>query len=261
MQPVKTYLILLLSLLSPALNAQPEFSSHRGSSLEAPENTLAAVRLAWEQGADAVEIDIHLSKDKRLMVIHDDNTRKTSGQNFVVKETDSRILRTLDVGSFKGAGFKGEKIPFLEEIIATVPPGRKLIIELKCGVECLPYLKKVIKKSKKGKQIALISFDFKTITEAKKIFPGNECHWLINGRAGLEAKIQQAANAGLDAVDIKHTDIDKEMVELAHRYRLKVMAWTVDQPADALRLIGLGIDGIESNCVPCLKEKMDGMKN
>jgi len=250
-----------LILFFAKIYAQPEFSSHRGSSLEAPENTIAAVRLAWEQGADAVEIDIHLSKDKRLMVIHDDNTRKTSGQNFVVRETGSRILRTLDVGSFKGEKFKGEKIPFLEEIIATIPPGRKLIIELKCGAECLLYLKKVMRKSKKGKQIALISFDFKTITEAKKMFPGNDCHWLINGRAGLEAKIQQAANAGLDAVDIKHTDIDKEIVALAHWLHLKVVAWTVDQPADALRLIGLGVDGIESNCVPCLKEKMDKIEN
>ena len=73
----------------PVRTPQVEFSSHRGSSLHAPENTTTSVALAWEQGADALEIDIHLSKDNKLMVIHDSNTKRTSGKKYRVDETIS----------------------------------------------------------------------------------------------------------------------------------------------------------------------------
>ncbi len=233
-----------------------EFSSHRGSSLEAPENTIPSVLLGWEQGAEGVEIDIHLSKDNRLMVIHDGNTKRTSGMDYQVEDTHSDILRKLDVGAFKGEKFKGEKIPFLEEVIAVIPSGKRLIIELKSGTDCLPLLKKVIKKSKNKQDLRLIAFDFQTITAAKKMFPHVNCHWLLSGKEGLENKIVKAADNNLDGLDIRHSDIDKDVVAFAHKNKLKVLAWTVDDPSEALRLIDLGVDEIESNCVSCLKMRM-----
>ena len=254
-------IFLFLVVLSTGIKAQPEFSSHRGSSVDAPENTIASVNLAWEQGADAVEIDVYLSKDNRLMVIHDSNTKRTSGQDYLVKATSSDILRELDVGSFKDEKFRGERIPFLEEVIATVPPNKKLIIELKCGTEGLPFLKNVVAKCGKKRQLDFICFDFQTITAAKKMFPKNKCHWLMNGKEGLEEKLKTAAKAKLDAVDIRHSDIDEKIVKLAHKLNLDVVAWTIDDPVEAERLIGLGVDGIESNCVPCLKSKLSEKQN
>ena len=258
---MKSFIILFLSLLSLMLNAQTEFSSHRGSSLEAPENTITSVLLGWEQGAEGVEIDIHLSKDNKLMVIHDGNTKRTSGVDHQVEETNSNILRKLDVGAFKGEKFKGEKIPFLEEVIAVIPPGKRLIIELKFGKEGLPYLKKVIDENAKNKDLRLITFDFETITAAKKMFPHIKCHWLVSGKEGLEDKIRHAADKNLDCLDIRHSDIDKDLVTFAHNHKLKVLAWTVDDPKEALRLIDSGVDEIESNCVSCLKEKMAEIQN
>src|SRR5690606_14502784 len=134
----KLGLLMLIVLTALPGIAQIEYSSHRGSSLEAPENTVASFMLAWKQGADAVEIDVHLSKDNRLMVIHDSNTKRTTGEDYVVKETHSDVLRKLDAGSFKGEKYRGEKIPFLEEIIDLLPPGKKLIVELKCDKKGLP---------------------------------------------------------------------------------------------------------------------------
>src|SRR5580698_8356847 len=101
-----------------------EIIAHRGSSFEAPENTLAAVNLAWRQRADAVEIDVHLSRDGRLVVIHDSNTRRTTGVNRKVARQTLAELHALDAGRWKGLTWLGEKIPSLEEVLASVPPGK-----------------------------------------------------------------------------------------------------------------------------------------
>ena len=74
------------------MNAQVQIIAHRGASYLAPENTVASAKLAWELGADAVEVDIFLSKDNRIMVIHHPNTKRTSGKDYEVKNTSSDIL-------------------------------------------------------------------------------------------------------------------------------------------------------------------------
>ncbi len=110
--------------------------AHRGASFDAPENTLAAIRLAWQQQADAVEIDVHLSRDRHLVAIHDFNTRKTTGRNRPVARQTLAQLRTLDAGQWKHPRWRGEKIPTLEEVLATVPPGKRLFIEIKARRRC-----------------------------------------------------------------------------------------------------------------------------
>src|SRR4051794_20206839 len=99
--------------------------AHRGASHDAPENTLAAVRLAWAQHADAVEIDVHLTRDGRLAVIHDPDTQRTAGIPQLVTETTLADLQRLDAGAWKGASFAGEKIPALEDVFALVPAGKR----------------------------------------------------------------------------------------------------------------------------------------
>lgn len=108
-----------------------EIVAHRGVSKEAPENTLAAVELAWQLGSDAVEIDVQLTKDGRLAVIHDATLERTAGIARSVRDVDMTELRTIDVGSWKGDEWRGETISELPEILATIPPGRRLFVELK----------------------------------------------------------------------------------------------------------------------------------
>src|SRR5699024_7790571 len=94
-----------------------EIIAHRGASHLAPENTLASVKLGYALGADAVEIDVHLSKDKQILVNHDSDTKRTAqGKNHIIADTDAEELRKLDVGSWKGEKYKGEKMPFLHEV-------------------------------------------------------------------------------------------------------------------------------------------------
>src|SRR4051812_34131067 len=110
-----------------------EIIAHRGASYDGPENTLSAARMAWEQGADGIECDVHLTSDGHLVVIHDDDTARVAAARHVVSETTLALLRTLDVGRWKNPRFSGEQIPTLDEMLSTVTPGRKIFLELKSG--------------------------------------------------------------------------------------------------------------------------------
>ena len=105
--------------------ADPLIVAHRGSSFEAPENTLPAFRLAWEQGADAIERDFLLTKDDQIVCIHDASTKRLSDKNLVVSKSTFEELRALDVGAWKHEKFKGTKIPTISEVFATIPKGKK----------------------------------------------------------------------------------------------------------------------------------------
>lgn len=240
------------------MTAQNTFIAHRGASFLAPENTVAAAKLAWELGADAVEIDIHLSKDNRIMVIHDNDTKRTcSGKkNLSIADSPSTLLRDLDAGIWKGEKYKGEKIPFLTEIIETVPEGKTLVVEIKCGSEVIPLLVREMEKSAKMDQMVYICFDWKTIVEVKKTFPKNMCYWLSASKNGLHKKIVEAAKNGLDGVNLHYSVIDEEVVKIANENKLEVLAWTVDNPAEAKRLTKLGVTKITTNRPDWLKVEM-----
>jgi glycerophosphoryl diester phosphodiesterase len=121
-----------------------EIIAHRGASYDAPENTLTAVQLGWQQQADGVEIDIKLSKDGHIVAFHDHGTARTTGANHTLAELTLAELRDLDAGSWKNARFAGERIPALEEILAIIPPGKRLFIEIKAGPDIVPELKRCI---------------------------------------------------------------------------------------------------------------------
>lgn len=236
---------------------QVELIAHRGESGLAPENTLAAFRLAWESNADAVELDIHLSKDNRIMVIHDAGTKRTAGENYMVRETGSEILRKLDVGSFKDSLYKGEKIPFLDEVLPVIPPGKKLVIEIKSGADVLPALEVLVQKfDKKKEQLVFIAFGWDVIVKLKQLFPENKCYWLSSNKNEILGKMDAAVAANLDGLDLHYTAIDKDLMEKAANAKLEVIAWTVDDPVEAKRLVDLGVKGITTNRTAWLRAQL-----
>ena len=232
--------------------------AHRGASHDAPENTLASVNLAWERNADATEVDIHLSKDNRIMVIHDGDTKRTTGKKMVIRESMSPALRSLDANNGMDQ-FKGERIPFLEEVIATVPNGKILFIEVKTDTVIIPYLVEVLASSPDKSRLVVISFDFDVCAMMKKEIPAIPVFWLHYTLSGsYKTKwISRAVDAGLDGLNFRHTGISQDFVEAVHRSGMKMFAWTVDDPEDAARLIEIGIDGITSNRPAWLKEQLN----
>ncbi len=253
----KFVLPFLLSIFSFTAFAQPTIIAHRGSSFVAPENTVAAANLAWQQNADAVELDIYLSKDNRVVVMHDSNTKRTTGQDYKIAETSSEILRTLDAGMWKSEQYKGEKIPFLEEMIATVPDGKKMVIEIKCGVEVLPALKTVVNQSDKKKQLVFIAFGWETILATKKLFPKNECFWLSSSATDVQAKLNEKDIRKLDGINLGYKIIDEKVALQAKSKKLDLLAWTVDDPLEAKRLAALGVKAITTNKPDLIREVLE----
>jgi glycerophosphoryl diester phosphodiesterase len=248
--------ISLFILLTTMTQSQVKIIAHRGASFIAPENTIASAMLAWNLGADAVEVDIFLSKDDRIICSHDATTKRITGEDYRISVTDSKILRKLDAGSFKSNEYKGEKLPFLEEIIETIPAGKELVIEIKCGTEVLPFLKRIIDKTRKKVIFTFICFDLNTITETKKIFPANSCYWLCSNKELLSKNFDLIPGVHLEGISLSYGIINREVMDKAESLNLEVYSWTIDDPAEARRLISLGVKGITTNRPGWLSEQM-----
>jgi glycerophosphoryl diester phosphodiesterase len=234
------------------------FIAHRGESYDAPENTLAAINLAWQRNADAVEVDVHLSKDDKIVVIHENNTGKFTGELRKVKDQTLEELQRIDVGKYKGNQWIDERIPTLEQVLVTVPDNKYLFIEIKCGAEILKELKSVTTNSKlQPAQIKLIGFDRDVMTNAKQDFPQNEVFWVNNikqfenlnsWQPEIARIINEAKQAGLDGLDFSASKIiDKALVNLVKSAGMKVYVWTVNDPTEAMQLIEADVDGITTD--------------
>ena len=179
---------------------------HRGSPDDAPENTVASTHLAWERGADAVELDVRLTRDGRLIVFHDDNTRRITGVPGVPEDMTLDALRRLDAGRWKDPRFSGEIIPALEEVLATGGPNGRFFIEVKRGPEVVPALRDTLERAAmREAQITIMSFHLKTVRAAKEALPQYKACWLLpDPRPGssIERKIETARRAGLDGLNV-----------------------------------------------------------
>jgi glycerophosphoryl diester phosphodiesterase len=241
-----------------------EIIAHRGASHLAPENTLASVMLGWEKEAD-VEVDVYLTSDNQIVAIHDKTTKRTAGTDVNVAEATAQELRKLDVGSFKSEEFAGEPIPFLTDIVETIPPGRKLYIEIKCGQEVLPYLQELLAASGKMSQIVIIGFNLETVTKSKELIDV-PTYWLKGTEKNKETEewiphdpqlVQTAGNKGLDGLDVHYAGVTQEFVDAAKAAGQKLYVWTVDDPEEALRLVELGVAGITTNRPGWLREQLN----
>jgi glycerophosphoryl diester phosphodiesterase len=243
-----------------------EIVAHRGASFLAPENTLIAANLAWELGADAVEVDVHLTHDRRIVAIHDENTLRTSGKDMLVAESRSGELRSLDVGSLKAKKYAGEKIPFLEEVLESLPRGKTLFVEVKCGTEILEPLKELLARSGKQGQVIVISFSYDVAVGFKKIQPRVPVHFLKSSKkdqhgacpAYREDLIAQALAGKLDGLGVNYRGITKGFAKAVRKAGLELYVWTVDDPFEANRLRDWGVDWLATNRPGWMRKQLEG---
>jgi glycerophosphoryl diester phosphodiesterase len=174
---------------------------------------------------------------------------------MMIKDTNSADLRKLDAGSFKAEKYKGEKIPYLAELIETLSPGKKLFVEIKCGPEVLPYLEKVLNETGKRKQIVIIGFNSDVVSQAKKTFPDIPVYCLVysgqdDNKQWIpypENLIAKAKADSLDGLDVYYAPLTADLVQKAHQAGLKIFVWTVDDPQDVVKMRSFGVDGITTN--------------
>ena len=242
--------IMFMLVTSVLLSAQVKVIANRGASRLAPENTVASAQLAYQLNADAVEVDVYLSVDDEVMVNHDKNTYRTSAgkTDYVLSETRSDLLNSVDVGAWKSLKYKGEKLPYLRDILALVPEGKRLVIEIKCGSEIIPALKQVLDESGKIAQCDFISSSWETIQQVHIEFPQNPCFYLKMYPWGLEKKMREVAEIGLSGVNLYYKIINKRRMALAQDLGVDVWCWTVDKPRDFVKMKKLGLVAITTNC-------------
>ncbi len=235
--------------------------AHRGASYDAPENTLAAFRLAWKKNADAIEGDFYLTADQQIVCIHDRTTTRTAPDQpeLSVAESTLEELRAVDVGSWKNARFADERIPTLEEVLAIVPDRKQIFVEIKCGPEILPVLNKQLAASKLDpEQITLICFTESVVTEARTTMPQYRANWLTGYRQKTESspwtpsvddvlKTLSRSNAtGLGSQGNLKV-IDAKFVDRVRQAGFGFHVWTVNDPGAARTFQSLGADSITTD--------------
>ncbi len=234
-----------------------EIIAHRGASADAPENTLAAIQLAWQQGADAAEIDVQLTADGQLVAIHDDTMLRTSGADWAVKDRTLAELKTLDVGSWKSPQFVNERLPTLSEVLDIVPLGKRLFIEVKCGVDAIPELVRVLSAAKTSReQTVLIGLEFDTIVAVKSALPDRIACWVTDQSWSTRLAclpsttelIQRATSAKLDGLDINNLP-ERPPGDIGQitRAGLQAYVWTVNSAERAAWHHAEGIHGITTD--------------
>jgi glycerophosphoryl diester phosphodiesterase len=251
-------------------NAQskPLIIAHRGASYDAPENTLASAKLAWKQNCDALEIDVHKTRDNHIVVIHDPDTLRTTGTKKIIRDENLNEIRKLDAGCWKDLKFQKEHIPTLEEVIKTVPPDKKLCIEIK-SADCINLIDKQIKESRlQPAQLVFMDFNIDTVIAAKEVFHASEILWLYefipplniqNARSTLEMIIEKAMDVKADGINIEiNPFIDQNLIKEVHNCGMKFYTWTVNDAAVAKNLLEWGIDGITTDRPGWMKNKLFG---
>lgn len=241
--------------------------AHRGESYDAPENTMAAINLAWERKARAVEIDIQLTADNEIVVIHDKDTLRICGKKKIIKESSLKELRLLNAGFHKEGNWENELIPNLSEVLATVPVDGKLIIEIKSDDRILPKLKYELSQSNlNNSQIELIDFNLTTLAKAKKLMPQYKMLWLLNLDyiipwwliwVNKRKIIKKVKKFDLDGVNVWAGKLlNQSFVSVLKKAGLLVYSWTVNKPDKANSLINLDIDGITTDRAGWMMEQL-----
>ncbi len=201
--------------------------AHRGASGDAPENTLAAFDLAWEQGADAIECDLRLTADGQIVALHDATLDRTT--NLTGRLRDYR-LEELRHGA--------TSIPTLDEILATIPTGRFAVLELKDGLDLVERLPDRLAQQ----PVTFIAFDHAVITATKARFPTRPALWLLDKLpANLPAQIQH-----LDGIDLRYRPQLTQSKFENQKSKIHYV-YTVNEPEQIAHCRTLGFDAITTD--------------
>ena len=228
----------------------PKIWAHRGASGYAPENTIEAFERAVEMKADGVELDVQLSKDGQMVVIHDETVDRVSGINGFVRDYTLQELRKLDV-SLPIEGYHTVRIPTLAEVLETLKPtGLEINIELKTGIYFYPDLEKkvirLVEDMQMTDRIWCSSFNHESVCRVKALCKAMRCGFLLS-----DVILDVAAYAKHYDMQALHPALyhmqDQKFIEKAKGQGLKVHVWTVNRTEDMRTLADAGVDALITN--------------
>ncbi len=205
---------------------------------------MVAFRRAWELGVECVELDVHVTKDGHVVVMHDGTTKRTGGRDRKIADQTLAELRELDVGAWKGEAFKGEKIPTLDEVLASVPAGRTLFVEIKSPASTIPAIAKAIRDHDprpRGGKLALQGFDARTLVEFAAAVPGAPAYWTVDPPVDDRDKehpvalpyprsvVEEAKQHGFPGLALYFGSVTPELLADAKAAGLEIDVWTINE--------------------------------
>lgn len=238
--------------MEPFYLDRPLNFAHRGASYEAPANTLAAFLLAAELGADGIELDVQLSRDKETVVIHDSTVDATTDGQGPVREKTLGELRELDAGSWFDAVYARQRIPTLQEVIDVV--GHRLLLNLELKSDQMrddglaAAVVRTIERNHLSERVVLSSFDPLVVRRIKQLnarlsvglLYSPDQPWYMR-RAWLRRLLD------LEALHPHYSAVDGDYVRRARAQGYRVHTWTADDPGDMWQLMRQGVDMIITN--------------
>lgn len=232
--------------------------AHRGASAQAPENTMAAFERAVECGADAIELDLHISRDGELVIIHDDTLDRTTDGQGPVHAFSLQELKRLDAGRWFGERFADQRIPTLTEVLDRFAGKIPLALEIKAGSAFFQGIEEkvlsVLREHRVIPQVAVASFDHYALLRLKELEPDLRTAALLVGRPVSMSALAGPAKADAIALDCclaTHTE-----VEACHAAGLQLVVWVVNEPARMRHFIDLGVDGIITDRPDLLRQTL-----
>ena len=222
--------------------------AHRGASGYAPENTFAAFRRAIALGAGFIETDLQLSRDARLVAIHDATVNRTTNGQGAVHDMTLAELRRLDAGSWFGSEFAGERIPTIEEILEFANKHDVVFyLEMKpsgsWGGE--HALISALRESREIARTVVISFDPAILAAVRKIEPTLMTGLLFEGH--IPNPLDKAIEIGARQLAVRGDLVTPRLLKEARGHDLQVVCWTVNHPGHMRLLVQAGVDGIISD--------------
>ena len=220
-----------------------EVTGHRGAATVEPENTLRGLNYALSLGVDRAEIDVHLSQDQHLIVMHDATVDRTTDGTGKIADFTLAQLKELDAG-------QGERVPTLPEVIELFQAAWQrasktlLQIELKGEATAAPTVE-AVKRNGIENQVVLTSFNAERVAEAKQLLPQAIFGLLTSS---LEPNpIEIALRVGAGSVHLRHDLVTREWIESVRAAGLQARVWNIDEEARMEWAIALGVDGIGTN--------------
>lgn len=234
-------------IISAMYDAQPLVIGHRGAKAYAPMNTLPAFELAADQGAHGIELDVHRSADGHPVILHDFTVDGTTNGSGDVRSLTLAQLKALDAGSYFAEAFRGVQVPTLDEVFEAV--GRRLFInvEIKSESEETDGVEQVvadcIKRHDMLRRVLVSSFNPLALQRFRAILPDVPIGYLVMPDYMTQYAAVMASTA-YEAYHPYHEMLDAQMVADEHAAGRRLNTWTVNDPARAVALAAMGVDGI-----------------
>lgn len=237
---------------------RPLVIAHRGASTEAPENSIAAFELAIAQGADGIELDVHLSRDDQPVVIHDSTLERTTDGRGRVRDRTVRELKRLDAGGWHGAPYQGQRIQTLQEVFERFRDRTRFWIELKGGSDLYRGIEErvisMIEVYDVLERALVQSFDRKALDQIRSLNPEVQLG-VLTADTPIEALIRSGTVIRAICPDARLVT-EKALGEI-RQAGLDCYVWTVNEPAHMDRLVDWGVTGIITDRPGLLRTRVD----